>query len=202
MSRSHAYTYPGNEHQNKSEHGWITLSVIRKEGTAGKFICYGLKGLYMNTYTRSTRECTFADLGPELVTAIRKHIDKYKLKDIESTIRICCETTSTTRKSGLFTNGSETTITGMLVTAQLLIWTTIGKKKDKSFVRSARLRNLDVQDFENTAMYHVNPDSGMNITGRYTDVTKQGQTFIGLGKDPAGEKFRQVLQHAIQRAQA
>jgi hypothetical protein len=51
-------------------------------------------------------------------------------------------------------------------------------------------------------MYQVNPDSGMNITGRYTDVTGQGQSFIGLGTDPAGEKFRQMLQHAIQSAQS
>jgi hypothetical protein len=155
----------------------------------------------MNDYTRSTRECTFADLRPELVTAIRKHTEKYKLEDIETTLQICCETTSTTRKTGLFANGSETTVSGMLVTAQMLIWTN-GKKRDKPTVRSALLRNIDAQDFENTAMYQVNPDSGMNITGRYTDVTGQGQSFIGLGTDPAGEKFRQMLQHAIQSAQS
>jgi len=155
----------------------------------------------MNAYIRSTSECTFADLRPELVTAIRSHVEKYKLGDIESSLLICCETTSTTKKTGIFTNGSETSITGMLVTAQLLIWTN-GKKRDKPIVRSALLRNIDAQDFENTAMYQVNPDSGMNITGRYTDVTKQGQAFIGLGTDPDGEKFRQVLQHAIQKAQS
>jgi len=155
----------------------------------------------MNAYTRSTRECTFADLRPELVTAIREHVEKYKLEDIESSLLICCETMSTTQKTGLFTNSSETTVTGMIVTAQSLIWTN-GKKKDKPTVRSAWLRNIDAQDFENTAMYQVNPDSGMNITGRYTDVTKQGQAFIGLGTDSAGEKFRQVLQHAIQKAQS
>jgi len=153
----------------------------------------------MNTYVRSTHECTFTDLRPELVTAIRKHIEKYKLGDIESSPLICCETTSTSQKMGLFANGAETTVAGMIVTAQLLIWTN-GKKKDRPIVRSALLRNVDVQDFENTAMYQVNPDSGMNITGRYTDVTKQGQAFLGLGADPAGEKFRQVLQHAIQKA--
>jgi len=155
----------------------------------------------MNAYARSTSECTFADLRPELVMAIRSHIEKYKLGDVESSLLICCETTSTTKKTGLFTNGSETSITGMIVTAQLLIWTN-GKKREKPVVRSALLRNIDVQDFENTAMYQVNPDSGMNITGRYTDVTKQGQAFIGLGTDPDGEKFRQVLQHAIQKAQS
>lgn len=155
----------------------------------------------MNAYARSTRECTFADLSPELVTAIRNHIEKNKLGDVESSLLICCETTSTTQKTGLFASGSEATITGMIITAQVLIWTN-GKKRDKPIVRSALLRNIDVQDFENTAMYQVNPDSGMNITGRYTDVTKQGQAFIGLGTDPDGEKFRQVLQHAIQRAQS
>ena len=155
----------------------------------------------MNAYTRSTSECTFADLRPELVTAIRSHVEKYKLGDVESSLLICCETTSTTKKTGLFTNGSETSITGMIVTAQLLIWTN-GKKREKPVVRSALLRNIDVQDFENTAMYQVNPDSGMNITGRYTDVTKQGQAFIGLGTDPDGEKFRQMLQHAMQKAQS
>jgi hypothetical protein len=155
----------------------------------------------MNTYIRSTRECTFADLRPELVTAIRKHIEKYKLENIEKTLQICCETTSTSKKTSLFANGTETTISGMLVTAQFLIWTN-GKKRNKPIVRSALLCNIDVQDFENTAMYKVNPDSGMNITGRYTDVTKQGQAFIGLGSDAAGEKFRQVLQHSIQKAQS
>jgi hypothetical protein len=163
-----------------------------------KVICYCSEGLNMNVYTRSTRECAFANLSPELVTAIREHGEKYKLGDVESSPLICCETTSTTRKTGLFTNGSETTVTGMLVTAQLLVWT---NGKGKPVARSALLRNIDVQDFENTAMYQVKPDSGMNISGRYTDVTKQGLSFIGLGSDPAGEKFRQVLQHAIQKAQ-
>jgi hypothetical protein len=155
----------------------------------------------MNANTRSTRECTFANLRPELVTAIRKHIEKYKLGEIESSLLICCETTSTNQKTGLFANGTEITITGMFVTTHFLVWTG-GKERGKPVVRSALLRNIDVQDFENTAMYRVYPDSGMNITGRYTDVTKQGQAFIGLGADSAGEKFRQVLQHAIQEAQS
>lgn len=154
----------------------------------------------MNAYIRSTRECTFADFPLELVTAIREHIERYNLEDIESSSLICCETTSTIQRTGLFTSGPETIITGMILTAQVLVWTN-GKKKDKPGVRSAWLRHIDVKDFENTSMYRVNPDSGINIAGRYTDETKQGQAFIGLGSDPAGEKFRQVLQHAIQKAQ-
>ena len=154
----------------------------------------------METYKRSTRECSFEDMRPELAKALRKHIETYKLGDIEASLLICCETTSTHQKQGLFANGAETSITGMFVTSQLLVWTS-EKGNGKPAVASALLRNIDAHDFENTAMYQVKPDSGMNISGRYTDVTKQGQSFIGLGTDPAGEKFRQVLQHAIQKAQ-
>lgn len=152
----------------------------------------------MSTYTRSTRECTFDDMPPEVHAAIQNHIEKYRLGKIESSHPICFKTTSTWKKTGLFANGYETTITGMLITSHLLVWT--GEMKNgKPVVMSALLRNIDVQDFENTAMYGVNPDSGINISGRYSDVTKQGLSFIGLGTDSAGEKFRQILQLAIQK---
>lgn len=155
----------------------------------------------MNAYTRSTRECTFGDMRPELSIAIRKHIETYQLGDIEASLLICCETTSSYQKASLFASGAEISTTSMFVTPRLLVWTG-GKEKGKPAVTSALLRNIDAHDFENTAMHQVRPDSGMNISGRYTDVTKQGQSFIGLGSDPAGEKFRQVLQHAIQKAQS
>lgn len=155
----------------------------------------------MSTTTRLTRECTFRNLQPELLAAIHQHIEKYQLGDIESAQPTCFETTSTEKKTGLFSNGEEVTVTGMLITTQLLLWTN-GKKSGKPVVMSALLRTINVQDFENTAMYKVKPDTGMNITGRYSDVTKQGRAFIGLGTDLAGEKFRQVLQHAIQKSQS
>jgi len=155
----------------------------------------------MNVYTRSTRECRFVDLHPELVTAIREHSGKYGLGEVEPALLMCCETTSTIQKTGLFARNPETTLTDMLLTAEVLIWTE-GKNKDKAGIRSAWLRNIDVQDFEKTAMYLVQPDSGVHITGRYTDVTKNGPVFIGLGNDPAGVKFRKALQDGIQKAQA
>lgn len=154
----------------------------------------------MNAFTRSTRECQIADIHPDLAAAFRKHAEFYKMDDLESSALICCETISTRQKKGRFANGKETVTTGMLVTSKFLVWTS-GEEKGKPVVLSALLRNISVQDFENTGMYRVAPDFGLNISGRYTDVTKQGQTFIGLGADPAGEKFRLILQHAIQRSQ-
>ena len=151
-------------------------------------------------YIRTTRECSVKNMSHKLTNAIQKHVEMFVPENIEASLLICCETTSTHKKTGLFANGNETIITGMLITSQYLVWT---EKKNKSemVVTSALLRNIDVNDFENTAMYNVKPDSGINISGRYTDVTKQGLSFIGLGTDSAGEKFRLVLQHAIQKAQ-
>lgn len=155
----------------------------------------------MSTHTRVTHECTLGDMRPNLANAIDEHIEVFKLGSIKPSVLICCETISTHPKTGLFAHGDETIATAMVVTTQLLIWTS-EKEQSKPVVTSALLRNINAHDFENTAMCQVKPDSGINITGRYTDVTKQGQSFIGLGPNPAGEKFRQVLQHAIQKAQS
>ena len=51
-------------------------------------------------------------------------------------------------------------------------------------------------------MYKLMPDEGINITGRYTDVTQQGMSFIGLGSEPAAQKFRQALHEAVQKVAA
>ena len=108
------------------------------ESIAEKATCYASEGLHMNAYTRLTRECAFANLSPELVTAIREHVEKYKLGDVESSILICCESTSTIQRTGIFSIGTETAVTGMLITAQLLVWT---NGKGKPVVMSALLRN-------------------------------------------------------------
>ena len=45
-------------------------------------------------YMRSTRECAFGQLRPELVQAIRDYLQKHELGTIEADISICCETMS------------------------------------------------------------------------------------------------------------
>jgi len=64
---------------------------------------------------------------------------------------------------------------------------------------SALLRNIDVRDYQNTASNESMPDMGFNITGRYTDKNRTGITFIGLDTDIDGQKFRQILEQAINK---
>ena len=151
----------------------------------------------MNANTRTTRECSFDSLRPEMLAAVREHVELYKIGNIESNILICLETISIQKKNGLF-GGSEKVITGALLTSEWLILA-VERVNEKPVVISGRLRNLQAQNFEDTAMFKVSPDSGLNVTGRYSDVTKQGMSFIGLGPEPAAQKFRQIFQEAIRK---
>jgi hypothetical protein len=153
----------------------------------------------MNNFTRKTQEYTFDGLRPDLAAAIRAHAELYGLGDFASTALICCQTVSTEQKKGLFGGSTETITMGILLTPAWLIWAT-AKGNEKPVVASGRLRDIQVQAFEDTAMFKIIPDSGLNITGRYSDVTKQGMVFIGLGPEPAALKFRQFLQDAMQKA--
>jgi hypothetical protein len=153
----------------------------------------------MGEYLRVTRESTFNDLNPALVSAIRAHIEKYELGNLETSALICCETTSTKQKKGLFGGKAETILTGAILTPQWLIWAA-GKENESPSVLSARLRDIQVQDYEKSEMYKLMQDTGLNISGLRTDAVDLGSTFIGLGPEPAAQKLRTLLKEALAKA--
>src|SRR6266487_5923718 len=101
----------------------------------------------MGDYLRATRECTLGSLNPILAATIRAHIERYELGDVDASALICCETTSTKQKKGLFGGKAEVILTGMILTPQWLIWAS-GKENEAPGVLSARLRDVRVQDYE------------------------------------------------------
>ena len=153
------------------------------------------KGI-MGDYIRTTRECSFEDLSPSIVIAIRAHIEKYELGEIESTVLSCCETTSTKQKRGIFGGKGETVITGVMLTPQWLIWAT-SSNKESPVVLSARLREIQVQDYEKSEMHKLIQDTGLNVFGIRTDAVELGSTFIGFGVEPAAQKFRNLLRETL-----
>ena len=150
----------------------------------------------MGEYVRTTQERTLDSLYPPLATAIHNHIEKYELgDDIETSVVMCCETVSTKEVKKWFSRKTEVMHTGVILTPQWLIWAST--KDDKSLgVLSARLRDIRVQDYENTKMYEMIQDTGLNIDGLRT-ADGPGSAFIGLGPEPAAQKFRALLQDAI-----
>lgn len=152
----------------------------------------------MNTITRATRACTMGTLDGDLKAAMRAHVTKYGLGDIESDILMCCETISVLRKKGLF-GGIKTTRSAVYITPKWLVWAD-GTDRNDADAGTAQLNHIDVRDYQTTASYAITPDQGLNITGRYTDKNKTGITFIMLGTEPDGQKFRQVLEEARGKA--
>ena len=149
----------------------------------------------MNTTTRKTRACTIDTLDEELKAAIRAHGTKFGLEDIESDVLMCCETLTVHQKKGFF-GGIKTTLSAVYITPKWLVWAD-SSGRNNVVAGTARSNQIDVRDYGSTAQYAITPDQGLNITGRYTDKNKTGITFIMLGAEADGQKFRQVLSEAL-----
>jgi hypothetical protein len=153
-------------------------------------------------WKRTTRECSFADLRPELVAAIRQFVEKHKLPILESEVLACCETTSESKKAGLaerlMGGGDKVQYTGVLVTPSWLIWAASGDKTGVS-VTSARLTDIaEVRDYEDTPFHQLIEDHGLQIYGFRYHGSEREVWFLGLGQEYAAQRFRDVLREAIQ----
>jgi hypothetical protein len=153
----------------------------------------------MSDYVRTTRACTLDSLAPALAAAIRAHAANYQFGDPAAPGAACWETTSTKKKKGLFGGQPEVIVTGIVLAPPMLIWAA-GREGDKPAVQSARLRDLQVQDYEQSSMHKLVPDTGLNLNGLRTDAVELGSAFIGLGPEPAAQHFRLALREAIARA--
>jgi hypothetical protein len=156
-------------------------------------------------WRRATRECSFNDLRPELVSAIRKYVHKYDLPSIESEVLICCETTSERQKVGFLdrlTRSADTVqYAGVVVTPRWLVWATGGDGSDRIAVMSARLTDIaELRDYETTSFYRIIQDSGLQVLGFRYGASERETWFFGLGPGSAAQRFRSVLGEAVEEA--
>ena len=147
---------------------------------------------------RTTRAGTLDGLAPAVAGAIRAHAASYQLGDPAAPGAACWETVST-KKKGLFGGKPEVLLTGSVLAPPMLIWAA-GKEGDKPALLSARLRDLQVQDYEQSSMCKLVPDTGLNINGLRTDAVELGSAFIGLRPEPAAQQFRAALAEAMATA--
>lgn len=152
----------------------------------------------MSDWKRTTKEIPFESLRPELVTAIKAHVEQYNLGALLSEAMMCVQTDSEKAKKGLF-GSAETVYTGAVLTPHWLVWAVSGTRT-QSAVLSAQLRDVTVQDYAQTQFAKMIPDSGIQISGRFTDVSENGSAFIGLEENTAGRKFKDLVLQAAQVA--
>lgn len=152
----------------------------------------------MSDWKRTTKELGFENLRPELLQAINGHIEKYNLGEILSDALMCVQTDSEKIKKGLF-GGAEVVYAGAVVTPRWLVWATSGTKTQTS-ASSAQLNDVTIQDYAESSFAKLIADTGLNVSGRFTDVSENSTTFIGLDEGVAGEKFKEISLRSTQDA--
>lgn len=155
----------------------------------------------MGDYNRSTKEVAVQDISAEITQAIRKYIELHNLGNILDGVAHCIISTSEKQKKGLFGGGSGPKL--LIQTAILTNrWLILADRVDQNalYIKSMQLRDIVVEDYEKSSFYAMIPDTGMNVTGMFTDASEKGTIFLPLGKDEAGKKFKGALIKSVQDA--
>ncbi len=154
----------------------------------------------MPDWKRTTKEVPFESLPAGMVSAINQYIEQYNLGPILSDALMCVQTDSEKVKKGLF-GGAETVRMAAVLTPRWLVWCLSGTKREiQAAVLSAQLINITVQDYAQTPFVKLVPDSGIQVSGMFTDASENASAFLGLDEGPAGRKFRDVVVKAAQDA--
>ena len=133
-----------------------------------------------------------------MVKAIRKHVEGHNLGTILSQVVMCSQADSERVKNGLF-GRTETVSMGVVVTPRWLVWA-ISRTKTPTAVLSAQLKDILVRDYAQTEYAKMIPDTGIEVSRRFTDASENVSAFIGLDDSAAGTRFREIVIQAVQEA--
>jgi hypothetical protein len=152
----------------------------------------------MSDYNRSTIECSVRQLRPELRRALDDYFQKNSLGDIETETVLCCETVSERKEpnwlASLFGEKVGPPIyTAVLLTSAHLVWAR-GNLQSDIKVTGADLKFIRAKPY--TSMFLS--DNGLQVSGIIgNSATASG--YIGMGPEPAAQKFCEEVQKAIVR---
>ena len=152
----------------------------------------------MSDWNRKTREIPLESLPPEMGSAINLYIEQHNLGPILSDALKCIQTDSEKVKKGLF-GGPEVVRVGAIVTPRWLLWAIQGTKTPTT-VLSAQLINITIQDYSQTPFAKMIPDSGIEVSGLFTDAGESSSAFIGLGEGTAANEFKEIVLKAAKDA--
>ncbi|KXK15397.1 MAG: hypothetical protein UZ14_CFX002000417 [Chloroflexi bacterium OLB14] len=154
----------------------------------------------MGDYNRSTKEISFEQITPDVMQSINQYIEKYNLGDILKDVSQCIISTSEKIKKGLFGGAGPK----LLVQTAILTnrWLILADRVDQNaiYIRTMQLSDITVEDYEKSSFYKMIPDTGLNISGMVTDASENGTFFLPLGKDAAGDKFKEAVIRLVQEA--
>jgi hypothetical protein len=152
----------------------------------------------MSDYTRSTIEVSVRQLRPELRQALDEYFQEHNLGQAADESVLCCQTVSEKKEPGwlasLLGEKKEPPVyTAVLLTSQYLIWAR-GSSQHKVTVMGADLGFILVKPYVSLFF----SDSGLQISGIINGAANVNG-YIGLGPEPAAQKFCEEVQKAIVR---
>lgn len=150
----------------------------------------------MAEWERKTEQVAPEGLPPEMGSAIQRHIEQYNLGPVLAETLMCVLTESEKPKKGLF-GKAEAVRTAVIVTPHWLLWCV---DQPKAFVLSAQLVHVTVQDYAQTPFARMVPDSGIEVSGMFTDTSESASAFVGLEAGEAGNRFKETVIQAARDA--
>lgn len=138
-----------------------------------------------------------SELRPELGQAIRGYFADHELGDVESETILCCETTSHKKQMGrlqawLRGDLDATVHTALVLTPQWLLWVRSGDRSGPGLT-AAQLTMIQARPYRSL----LTGDTGLEVFGYIGDSSHRLRGYIGLGTDPAAQKFCAAVQQAI-----
>jgi hypothetical protein len=152
----------------------------------------------VSEWKRRTKEIPFESLPSEMVSSINHHLEQHNLGPILSDVLMCIQIDSEKVKKGLF-GGAEIVQVGAVVTPRWLVWA-VAEMKKQTAVLSAQLINITIQDYAQTSFAKLVPDSGLEVSGLFTDSNENVSAFIGLDESATANKFKDIIIKAAQEA--
>jgi hypothetical protein len=145
----------------------------------------------MSEWNRKTKEVSLESLPSEMASAVQQHVEQYNLGPVLSEALMCIQTDSEKVKKGLLGQAENVQMIA-IVTPRWLVWS-VDQPDKKPAVLSAQLIHVTVQDYSQTQFAKMVPDSGVEVSGIFTDASESASAFIGLEEGTAGQRFRQIL---------
>ena len=152
----------------------------------------------MSEWNRRTKEIPLESLPAALAAVVNQHIEQHNLGPILSDALMCVQTDSEKGKKSLFGTAEIMQLVA-IVTPRWLVWALQGAKSPAA-VLSAQLIHVTVQDYAQTQFVKLVPDSGIEVSGLFTDSNEIVSAFIGLDDGPAANKFKEITIRATQDA--
>jgi len=92
---------------------------------------------------------------------------------------------------------AESSRTLAVLTPRWLLWAVSGHKTPAT-APSALLRDIVIQDYASAPFAKMAPDSGVQVSGKFTDLVENSSAFIGRENNAAGQKFKELAIGAAQ----